>query len=76
MFTSAVTLVVAAVITVGPLQSRLRAESATALRESTEARALGLGTQLSKNKLKASDKPDARYAEKAAEVRARRAPTT
>ena len=35
--TSAVTLVVAAAITIGPLQSRLRAESATTLQEATEA---------------------------------------
>jgi len=33
VFTSAVTLAVAAAITLGPLQSRLRAESATALRQ-------------------------------------------
>jgi signal transduction histidine kinase len=36
VFTSAVTLVVAAAITIGPLQSRLRDESETALRQATE----------------------------------------
>ena len=40
--TSAVTLVVAAAITIGPLQSRLRDESETALQQTTEDDALGL----------------------------------
>ena len=42
MATSAVTLAVAAAITLGPLQSRLRDESATALQERHRGHALGL----------------------------------
>jgi hypothetical protein len=39
--TSAVTLVVAAAITIGPLQSRLRDQSETALQETTSSREAG-----------------------------------
>jgi signal transduction histidine kinase len=73
VFTSAVTLVVAAVITVGPLQSRLRDESAAALQESTEAVRSELGTQLSRNKVKSGGKSDPHYEDKAAAVRDERA---
>jgi signal transduction histidine kinase len=55
VFTSAVTLVVAAVITVGPLQSRLRDESKSGLQETTEAMRVDFGTALTKTaKRKAS----------------------
>jgi signal transduction histidine kinase len=50
VFTSAVTLVVAAVITVGPLQSRLRDESKSALQEATATRATEFAEPLSKNR--------------------------
>jgi signal transduction histidine kinase len=46
--TSAVTLVVAAAITLGPLQSRLRSESETALQQATEETGYDFGTALDK----------------------------
>jgi signal transduction histidine kinase len=48
--TSAVTLVVAAAVTLGPLQSRLRSESETALQQATEDTRLDFGTALAKTK--------------------------
>ena len=48
VLTSAVTLVVAAAITIGPLQSRLRDESETALQETTEATRSDFETALEK----------------------------
>jgi signal transduction histidine kinase len=71
--TSAVTLVVAAAITLGPLQSRLRGESASALREATESMRSDFGTALAKTKAKKSDKYDEHYGEKAADRRLERA---
>ena len=56
VFTSAVTLVVAAAITLGPLQSRLRAESANALQRSTEALRVEFGKALkAKKDIRASE---------------------
>src|SRR4051794_18504520 len=52
--TSALTLVVAAAITIGPMQSRLRDQSETALQETTEATQGDFETALSKTKLRDS----------------------
>ncbi len=74
VFTSAVTLVVAAAITIGPLQSRLRDESAGALQESTESVRSDFSTALSETKLKterqARPESTARTCEKARRNRA------
>jgi signal transduction histidine kinase len=71
--TSAITLAVAAAITLGPLQSRLRNESRAALVEATEAMRPEFTSALTKHTVKRSDKIDERYTEKAADVRTRRA---
>jgi signal transduction histidine kinase len=73
VFTSAVTLVVAAVITVGPLQSRLRDESASALQEATEAMRTEFATPLSKNRSPKGGDPDPEYDLHEAARRAKRA---
>jgi signal transduction histidine kinase len=73
VFTSAVTLVVAAVITVGPLQSRLRDESAAALQESTESVRSDFSTALSETELKRSDKFDPHYSDNVETARLNRA---
>src|SRR3954462_11377230 len=72
VFTSAVTLVVAAVITVGPLQSRLRDESAAALQEATEGMRSEFGTVLTKTKAKSTTKPDPEYEKHEEDRRANR----
>jgi signal transduction histidine kinase len=67
VLTSAVTLVVAAVITVGPLQSRLRDESAAALEESTVSVRSDFSTALSDTKLKINGRPTAQEYDDAVE---------
>jgi signal transduction histidine kinase len=62
--TSAVTLAVAAAITLGPLQSRLRSESTRALEEATESMRFEFGRALEKGEVKKTDKYDENYAEK------------
>src|SRR4051794_23885532 len=49
VFTSAVTLLVAAAITLSPLQSRLRTESANALQNSTESLSADFANALKKS---------------------------
>ena len=64
--TSAVTLAVAAAITLGPLQSQLRDESATALQETTEAMRSEFATPLGKNLPRTGGAYDEQYASKEA----------
>ena len=57
--TSAVTLLVAAAITLGPLQSRLRSESETALQQATEETRYDFGTALDKTANRKGDESEA-----------------
>jgi signal transduction histidine kinase len=61
--TSAVTLAVAAGITLGPLQSQLRDESTSTLQETTEAMRSDFATPLGKNLPKRGGKRDEHYAD-------------
>jgi len=57
--TSVVTLLVAAAITLGPLQSRLRSESETALQQATEETRYDFGTALDKTANRKGDESEA-----------------
>ena len=59
VLTSAVTLAVAAAVTLGPLQSRLRDESESSLQESVEALRWSSARAMSKGARQGGDKPDA-----------------
>ena len=67
--TSAITLAVAAAITLGPLQSRLRNESRTALVNAAEDLRGDFTTELAKDQVKTSNKPDPAYEDKVAQSR-------
>ena len=71
--TSAVTLAVAAAITLGPLQSRLRNESRTALVQATEDMRGEFSTVMGKNQVKPSKKLDEEYDAKVTAERVNRA---